>query len=142
MRQIMRQSIVAVSATVLVGIGGLNVTLRAQAGDVALSRRVQVTFGTNVEPVAAVPPLQEQATRLQEKPQQQRQLQALAMLMEKQASTWRGAFVSAEPPAIDCAMPVVKGDPNVDPTIVKQPPQDGVLQSMRVIHVPSCADAR
>jgi hypothetical protein len=40
--------------------------------------------------------------------------------------------------AVDCAMPAIKGDPAIDPQIVKPLPADGVTHMLRVIKVPPC----
>jgi len=43
---------------------------------------------------------------------------------------------------VDCGMPVLKGDPKIDPTFSKQPPADGVNHTLRVIPVPRCPFSR
>jgi hypothetical protein len=46
----------------------------------------------------------------------------------------------ATPPPIDCAMPVIKGDPRIDPDFVKPLPPDADTHTLIVIPVPRCPE--
>lgn len=114
----MRHSTLVASAMVLLGVGMVTARLGAQV--------VQTHPDLAVEGI--MKPRAEAA--LSSALKEQRLKDALRMV----------EAVKANPaiPAIDCKMIVAKGDPAIDPEIVKQPPSDRVKQSMRVILVPTC----
>jgi hypothetical protein len=115
----MRHSIRAVSVTVLVGVGMVTARLAAQTGEqatVPLSQRVQSSLNRALSPVEV------------------RQLQQLRQRLQQELQHPRTPM--------DCGMPAIKGDPAIDPEIVKQPPPaKGVTHTMRVLEVPKCPES-
>lgn len=121
---LMRYSTLALAVMVLLGVGLLQARVTAQKSeDVALNgvlgQRTQIDFGANATPNAPPAPLPAPTLR---------------------APTAREAADLTIRGPIDCGMPVIKGDPNIDPQIVKPLPADGVTQTLIVIHAPRCPD--
>lgn len=107
----MRHSALAVSATVLVGVGLVSARLSAQAGPSELELRGKAL----------------------------RSLQQALQGGKALALVQRADQLPRQP--VDCGMPVIKADPSIDPQIVKHPPKDGVHYTLRVILAPRCPQA-
>jgi hypothetical protein len=115
----------ALAVTVSLGVGLLGARIAAQQNeDIPANRflgpRVQFHFSANAAPNAK--PFATQLgvpTRLLPLPE---------------------AAHVAPPPPIDCAMPVIKGDPKIDPEFVKPLPPDAATHTLIVIPVPRCPD--
>jgi len=118
----MRHSALAVSATVLFGIGMVTARVGAQAVPAPLSQRVQIDI-TKRTPAQSL----DIARRALEKAVRGHEL---------------GDADNPLRQPLDCGMPVLKGDPAVDPEIVKQPPHNGVKHTMKVIKVVPCPSRR
>jgi hypothetical protein len=107
----MRHSTLAVSATVLIGVGLVTARLSAQPGPSDLELKSKALLSLQQALRARGPELEQRAAGL----------------------------LPSEP--VDCGMPVVKGDSSIDPQMVKQPPKDGVHYTLRVIQAPRCPQA-
>jgi hypothetical protein len=121
----MRRSTLTLAITVLLGVGLLPSRIAAQKNEDIpanhfLVPRVQFDFTPNAAPNAN--PF---AARLQVPTR-------LLPLPE--------AAHVATPPPVDCAMPVIKGDPKIDPDFVKPLPPDAATHTLIVIPVPRCPE--
>ena len=123
----MRYPTLALASTVLLGVGLLPARIAAQniedAAPSALSGRVHIDLGANAPSKANAP--------------------AAALLLRAhklRALTEQAATNLAAPGPVDCAMPVIKGDPKIDPDFSRPLPPDAASHTLIVIHVPRCPD--
>ena len=137
----MRNSALAFGAAVLLSVGCIPTRAAAQTGepagvangsDGAISRRVHIDFGARAGAGSGTPSL----------PWLGRMFAPAKPGAPAKPAVPERLDIPASTPPIDCGMPTVKGDPNIDPKIVTPPPSaDKTTYFLRGMPAPWCAGA-